>query len=130
MGIQGNFAAMVGIGIVVLILLCIIDTLIKDIKTKNRETKIRNAAEKLCVPGAKFVYYGDNGGGNPFIEHKHIITIIDINGDWCKFKEDIYNAKVPNKIYYTNESSWQKINLYRWITQRHRDVEITMPNQN
>jgi hypothetical protein len=61
---------------------------ILNIITITEKQKIR----KQILPGFKFIFYGLNGGGNPFKDTKYILTIIDVHNGYVLYK---FETKVP-----------------------------------
>jgi hypothetical protein len=61
---------------------------ILSVITITEKQKIR----KQILPGFKFIFYGLNGGGNPFKDTKYILTIIDVHNGYVLYK---FETKVP-----------------------------------
>ena len=66
-----------------LILLGILNVIIITEKRKIR---------KQILPGFKFIFYGIDGGGNPFKDTKYILTILDVHNGYVLYK---FETKVP-----------------------------------
>lgn len=61
---------------------------ILSVITITEKQKIR----KQILPGFKFIFYGLNGGGNPFKDTKYILTIIDVHNGYVLYK---FETKIP-----------------------------------
>ena len=115
----GEIIALVTVGILIVTIACIIFTGTLD---KRRQASERLALKNAIKPGSAFVFYGENGGGDPFTAEEHYIMVMDEKADWVKVCEEIYSADRPKKPY-TTTGSYKKENFVNWIF-IHKDVQF------
>lgn len=115
----GEIMALVIVGILIVTIACIIftGTLYKRRKASER-LKLKNS----ITIGSAFVFYGENGGGDPFTSEEHYIKVIDEKVGWVKLHEEIYSADRSKKPYVTT-GSYKKDNFVEWIL-LHKDVQF------
>jgi hypothetical protein len=95
------------------------------VKSKRASNKYNFEKQKLydaTKPGSTFIFYGENGGGDPFTAEEHYIKVMDEKSGWVKLREEIYSADRSKKPY-TTTSSYKKENFVNWIL-LHKDVQF------
>lgn len=115
----GEIIALVIVGILIVTIACIIFSGISD---KRRRALERLKLKNSITIGSAFVFYGENGGGDPFTAEEHYIMVIDEKAGWVKLREEIYSADRSKKPY-TTTSSYKKENFVNWIL-LHKDVQF------
>lgn len=115
----GEIMALVIVGILLVAVACIIFTGTSD---KRRQASERLALKNAIKPGSTFIFYGENGGGDPFTSEEHYIKVVDEKVGWVKLHEEIYSADRSKKPYVTT-GSYKKDNFVNWIL-LHKDVQF------
>jgi hypothetical protein len=115
----GEIIALVIVAILIVTIACIIFTGISD---KRRRASERLKLKNSITIGSAFVFYGENGGGDPFTSEEHYIKVIDEKVGWVKLHEEIYSADRSKKPYVTT-GSYKKDNFVEWIL-LHKDVQF------
>ena len=115
----GEIMALVIVGILLVTVACIIFTGTSD---KRRQASERLALKNAIKPGSTFIFYGENGGGDPFTAEEHYIKVVDEKVGWVKLHEEIYSADRSKKPYVTT-GSYKKDNFVEWIL-LHKDVQF------
>lgn len=115
----GEIIALVIVAILIVTIACIIFTGTSD---KRRRASERLKLKNSITIGSAFVFYGENGGGDPFTSEKHYIKVIDEKVGWVKLHEEIYSADRSKKPYVTT-GSYKKDNFVEWIL-LHKDVQF------
>jgi hypothetical protein len=115
----GEIIALVIVAILIVTIACIIFTGTSD---KRRRASERLKLKNLITIGSAFVFYGENGGGDPFTSEEHYIKVIDEKVGWVKLHEEIYSADRSKKPYVTT-GSYKKDNFVEWIL-LHKDVQF------
>lgn len=115
----GEIVALVIVAILIVTIACIIFTGTSD---KRRRVSERLKLKNSITIGSAFVFYGENGGGDPFTSEEHYIKVIDEKVGWVKLHEEIYSADRSKKPYVTT-GSYKKDNFVEWIL-LHKDVQF------
>lgn len=115
----GEIIALVIVAILIVTIVCIIFTGTSD---KRRRASERLKLKNSITIGSAFVFYGENGGGDPFTSEEHYIKVIDEKVGWVKLHEEIYSADRSKKPYVTT-GSYKKDNFVEWIL-LHKDVQF------
>lgn len=115
----GEIVALVIVAILIVTIACIIFTGTSD---KRRRASERLKLKNSITIGSAFVFYGENGGGDPFTSEEHYIKVIDEKVGWVKLHEEIYSADRSKKPYVTT-GSYKKDNFVEWIL-LHKDVQF------
>lgn len=115
----GEIIALVIVAILIVTIACIIFTGTSD---KRRRASERLKLKNSITIGSAFVFYGENGGGDPFTSEEHYIKVIDEKVGWVKLHEEIYSADRSKKPYVTT-GSYKKDNFVEWIL-LHKDVQF------
>lgn len=115
----GEIVALVIVGILIVIIACIIFSGISD---KRRQASERLAINNAIKPGSAFIFYGENGGCDPFTAEEHYIMVMDEKVGWVKLREEIYSSDRSKKPY-TTTGSYKKDNFVNWIL-LHKDVQF------
>lgn len=118
MGVE-EIIALVIVAILIVTIACIIFTGTSDEKRRASE---RLSLKNAIKPGSTFVFYGENGGGDPFTAEEHYIKVMDEKSGWVKLREEIYSADRSKKPYVTT-SSYKKDQFVDWIL-LHKDVQF------
>lgn len=95
------------------------------VKSKRENNKYNFEKQKLydaTKPGVSFVFYGENGGNDPFKSDEHILYVLDEKNGWIKLEERIF-APTKKTPVYTNVVSHKKTNFINWIL-LHKDVQF------
>lgn len=115
----GEIIALVIVAILIVTIACIIFTGTSDKRHRASERlKLKNS----ITIGSAFIFYGENGGCDPFTAEEHYIKVIDEKAGWVKLLEEIYSADRSKKPY-TTTSSYKKENFVNWIL-LHKDVQF------
>lgn len=115
----GEIVVLVIVAILIVTIACIIFTGTSD---KRRRASERLKLKNSITIGSAFVFYGENGGGDPFTSEEHYIKVIDEKVGWVKLHEEIYSANRSKKPYVTT-GSYKKDNFVNWIL-LHKDVQF------
>ena len=115
----GKIMALVIVGILIVTIACIIFTGISD---KKRKASERLKLKNLITIGSTFIFYGENGGGDPFTAEEHYIKVMDEKAGWVKLREEIYSSDRSKKPYITTVSH-KKDDFVNWIL-LHKDVQF------
>ena len=115
----GEIIALVIVGILIVTIACIIFTGISD---KRHRASERLTLKNAITTGSTFIFYGKNGGGDPFTAEEHYIKVMDEKAGWVKLREEIYSADQSKKPYVTT-ASYKKDNFVNWIL-LHKDVQF------
>lgn len=108
-----------------IITILVIGGIVILVKSKRASNKYNFEKQKLYDAiklGSAFVFYGQNGGGDPFTSEEHYIKVIDEKVGWVKLHEEIYSADRSKKPYITI-GSYKKDNFVEWIL-LHKDVQF------
>ena len=117
-----NAGEIIGISIVILFVIVLLGLVFIDMHKQNKAKAKKLAFRNAIKPGSAFVFYGENGGGDPFAAEEHYIMVIDEKSGWVKLREEIYSADRSKKPY-TTTSSYKKENFVNWIL-LHKDVQF------
>ena len=115
----GEIIALVIVAILIVTIACIIFT---DTSDKKRRASERLSLKNAIKPGSTFVFYGKNGGGDPFTAEEHYIKVMDEKSGWVKLREEIYSVDRSKKPYVTT-GSYKKDQFVDWIL-LHKDVQF------
>lgn len=110
---------------ILIIAALVIAGIVMLVKSKREVNKHNFEKQKLydaTKPGSTFVFYGENGGGDPFTSEEHYIKVIDEKVGWVKLHEEIYSADRSKKPYVTS-CSYKKDQFVNWIL-LHKDVQF------
>lgn len=118
MGVE-EIIALVIVAILIVTIACIIFTGTSD--KRRRASELLKLKNSITI-GSAFVFYGENGGGDPFTSEEHYIKVIDEKVGWVKLHEEIYSADRSKKPYVTT-GSYKKDNFVEWIL-LHKDVQF------
>jgi hypothetical protein len=115
----GEIIALVIVAILIVAIACIIFTGTSD---KKRRASERLALKNATKPGSTFIFYGENGGGDPFKSNEHFLYVLDEKNGWIKIEERIFTPTKKTPLY-TNVVSHKKTDFINWIL-LHRDVQF------
>lgn len=90
----------------VLIPISIITTLViagivMIVKSKCEVNKYKFEKQQLydaIKPGSTFIFYGENGGGDPFTAEEHYIKVMNEKAGWVKICEEIYSSNSSKNL--------------------------------
>lgn len=110
---------------ILIITALVIAGIVMIVKSKRATNKYNFEKQQLydaIKPGSTFIFYGENGGSDPFTSDEHVLYVLDEKNGWIKLEERIF---APNKrtSAYTNIVSYKKINFINWIL-LHKDVQF------
>ena len=90
--------------------------------TITEKQKIR----KQILPGFKFIFYGIDGGGNPFKDTKYILTIIDVHNGYVLYK---FETKVPRSISSITELTDERsCTITEFVNRTYKTKNVTIIN--
>lgn len=117
-----NTMVFVPISIITIFVIGVIVILVKSKREINKHNFEKQQLYDAIKPGVSFIFYGENGGGDPFTSDEHVLYVLDEKNGWIKLEERIF---APNKrtSAYTNIVSHKKINFINWIL-LHKDVQF------
>lgn len=75
---------------ILIITALVIAGIVMIVKSKREVNKYNFEKRQLydaIKPGSSFVFYGENGGGDPFTAEEHYIKVIDEKVGWVKLLE-------------------------------------------
>lgn len=117
-----NTMVLIPISIITIPIIAGIVMLVKSKREVNKYNFEKQQLHDAIKPGSAFVFYGENGGGDPFTAEEHYIKVMDEKAGWVKLREEIYSADRSKKPYITT-SSYKKDNFVNWIL-LHKDVQF------
>lgn len=117
-----NTMVLIPILIITALVIAGIVMLVKSKREVNKYDFEKQQLYDATKPGVSFVFYGENGGGDPFKSDEHILYVLDEKNGWIKIEERIFapTKKVP---VYTNVVSHKKSDFINWIYV-HKDVQF------
>ena len=117
-----NTMVLIPISIIAALVITGIVMLIKSKREVNKYEFEKRQLHNAIKPGSAFVFYGENGGGDPFTAEEHYIMVIDEKAGWVKLREEIYSSDSSKKPYNTTVSH-KKDDFVNWIL-LHKDVQF------
>lgn len=110
---------------ILIIAVLVIGGIVMLVKSKRADNKYNFEKQQLydaTKPGVSFIFYGENGGSDPFKSDEHVIYVLDEKNGWIKLEERIF-APTKKTPVYTNVVSHKKSDFINWIYV-HKDVQF------
>ena len=117
-----NAMVLIPISIITALVIAGITMLVKSKREVNKYDFEKQQLYDATKPGVSFVFYGENGGSDPFKSDEHIIYVLDEKNGWIKLEERIF-APTKKTPVCTNIASYKKTNFINWLL-LHRDVQV------
>lgn len=117
-----NATVVVPISIIAILVIGGIVILVKSKRETNKYNFEKRQLYDATKPGSTFIFYGENGGCDPFKSDEHILYVLDEKNGWIKLEERIF-APTKKTPVYTNVVSYRKTEFINWIL-LHRDVQF------
>lgn len=117
-----NATVVVPISIIAILVIGGIVILVKSKREINKYDFEKQQLYNATKPGVSFVFYGENGGSDPFKSDEHILYVLDEKNGWIKLEERIF-APTKKTPVYTNVVSHKKSDFINWIL-LHKDVQF------
>jgi hypothetical protein len=83
--------------------------------------------KKSIIPGTKYVYYGVNGGGNPFLDPNIYITIINVKGNHVLYQREVKAPELRKSLMEFVDTKAVSIPEFTKIICKIKNVNITLP---
>lgn len=117
-----NTMVLIPISIIATLVIAGIVMIIKSKREVNKYNFEKQQLYDAIKPGSTFIFYGENGGGDPFTAEEHYIKVMNEKAGWVKVCEEIYSSNSSKKPY-TTTGSYKKENFVNWIL-LHKDVQF------
>jgi hypothetical protein len=117
-----NTMVLIPILIITALVIAGIVMLVKSKREVNKYDFEKQQLYDATKPGAVFVFYGENGGSDPFKSNEHFLYVLDEKNGWIKIEERIFTPTKKTPLY-TNVVSHKKTDFINWIL-LHRDVQF------
>jgi hypothetical protein len=117
-----NTMVLIPILIIAALVIAGIVMLVKSKREVNKYEFEKQRVYEATKPGVSFIFYGENGGSDPFKSDEHVLYILDEKNGWIKLEERIF-APTKKTPVYTNVVSHKKTDFINWIL-LHRDVQF------
>lgn len=117
-----NTMVIVPISIIAILVFGGIVMLVKSKREVNKYELEKQQLYNATKPGVSFIFYGENGGSDPFKSDEHVLYVLDEKNGWIKLEERIF-APTKKTPVYTNTVSHKKSDFIRWIF-LHKDVQF------
>ena len=117
-----NTMVFVPISIITILVIGGIVILVKSKRASNKYNFEKQKLYDATKPGSAFIFYGENGGGDPFKSDEHFLYVLDEKNGWIKLEERIF-APTKKTPVYTNVVSHKKSDFINWIYV-HKDVQF------
>ena len=83
--------------------------------------------KKSIIPGTKYVYYGVNGGGNPFKEPNIYISIINVKGNHVLYQREVKAPELQPSLMEFVDTKSLSISEFTQMIYKLKNVNITLP---
>lgn len=117
-----NTMVLIPISIIAVLVIAGIVMIVKSKREVNKYNFEKQQLYNAIKPGVSFVFYGENGGSDPYKSDEHILYVLDEKNGWIKLEERIF-APTKKTPVYTNIVSHKKSDFINWIL-LHKDVQF------
>lgn len=83
--------------------------------------------KKSIIPGTKYVYYGINGDGNPFLDPNIYISIINVKGNHVLYQREVKAPELRKSLMEFVDTKAVSIPEFTKIIYKLKNVNIILP---
>jgi hypothetical protein len=106
---------------------CVITAIVLSVVILSVNTYLRKQRiKKSIIPGTKYVYYGINGGGNPFLDPNIYITIINVKGNHVLYQREVKAPELRKSLMEFVDTKAVSIPEFTKIICKLKNVNITL----
>lgn len=83
--------------------------------------------KQSIIPGTKYVYYGVNGNGNPFLEANICVSIINVKGNHVLYQREVKAPELQPSMMEFVDTKALSIPEFTQMIYKLKNVNITLP---